>query len=58
MMGVAPAARSGSACRMDRKVSEPSTPKPDKKAPMTGITDSSRSSQLTKSFRNSSLKDL
>lgn len=58
MIGVAPAASSGSACRMDRKVSQPSKPRPDRKAPMTGITDSSRSSQRTKPCRYCSLNTL
>lgn len=58
MMGVAPAASSGSACRMERKVSEPSKPRPDRKAPITGITDSSRSSQRTKPCRYCSLNTL
>lgn len=58
MMGVAPAASSGSACRMERKVSEPSKPRPDRKAPMTGITDSSKSSQRTKPCRYCSLNAL
>lgn len=58
MMGVAPAARSGSACRIERKVSEPSKPRPDRKAPMTGMTESSRPSQWTKPCRYCSLKRL
>lgn len=58
MMGVAPAASSGSACRVERKVSEPSKPRPDRKAPITGITDSSRSSQRTKPCRYCSLNTL
>lgn len=58
MMGVAPAASSGSDCRMERKVSEPSKPSPDRKAPITGITDSSKSSQRTKPCRYCSLNAL
>lgn len=58
MMGVAPAASSGSACRMERKVSEPSKPKPDRKAPITGSTDSSRFSQQTRPCRYFSLNTL
>lgn len=58
MMGVAPAANSISACRIERKVSEPSNPRPDKKAPITGITDSSRASQPTRSCRYCSRKML
>lgn len=58
MMGVAPAANSVSACRIERKVSEPSNPRPDKKAPITGITDSSRASQPTRSCRYCSRKML
>lgn len=58
MMGVAPAANSVSACRTERKVSEPSNPRPDKKAPITGITDSSRASQPTRSCRYCSRKML
>lgn len=58
IMGVDPAASSCSACRIERKVSEPSNPRPDKKAPITGITDSSRASQPTKSCRYCSRKTL
>lgn len=58
VMGVVPAASRGSPCRVERKVSEPSKPKPDRKAPITGITDSSRSNQWTKACRYCSLNTL
>lgn len=58
MMGVAPEASRGSACKVERKVSEPSKPRPDRKAPITGITDSSRSSQRTRPCRCCSLNAL
>ena len=57
-MRVAPADRSGSACRMERKVSLPSKPSPAKKAPITGMTDSSSPSQATRPSRYCSRKHL
>lgn len=58
MTGVAPAANSASAWRIERKVSEPSNPRPDKKAPITGMTEASRASQPTSSCRYCSRKTL
>lgn len=56
--GKAPVLSSGSAWRMDRKVSLPSHPSPARKACITGMTDSSRRSQCTKPSRYRSRKDL
>lgn len=55
-MGKAPEVSRGSSCRMERKVSLPSKPRPDKNAPMTGITDSSSPSHCTRPSRNCSRK--
>ncbi len=57
-MGKAPALSSGSACKMDRKVSVPSNPSPARNACITGMTDSSRSSHWTRPSRYVSRKRL
>ncbi len=58
VMGKAPALSSGSACKMDRKVSVPSNPSPARNACITGMTDSSRSSHWTRPSRYVSRKRL
>ncbi len=58
VIGKAPALSSGSACKMDRKVSVPSNPSPARNACITGMTDSSRSSPWTRPSRYVSRKHL
>ncbi len=58
VIGKAPALSSGSACKMDRKVSMPSNPSPARNACITGMTDSSRSSPWTRPSRYVSRKHL
>lgn len=58
VMGKAPALSSGSACKIDRKVSVPSNPSPARNACITGMTESSRSSHWTRPSRYVSRKRL
>lgn len=58
VIGKAPVLSSGSAWRIETKVSLPSEPSPARKACITGMTDSSRLSHCTKPFRYCSRNDL